>query len=118
MAKKDSKLVLLAIVAAGGWYLYQRSKAAAAASTPASSSSSTTAIRSSGASPFVPQITPTPQQPARIWGDPADGTSIAYACNAAFRLTGIGHPNEAAVWIRKCQAAGATVPTSAAEEYA
>lgn len=53
----------------------------------------------------------------RPFGDPTDGNSIAYACNAAWRLNAIGHPREAAPWAAKCTGGGGTVPTSNAGVY-
>jgi hypothetical protein len=55
--------------------------------------------------------------PGRPFGDPADGNSVAHACNVAWQLTAIGHPTQAAVWAQKCIAAGAVVPNSAAQQY-
>jgi hypothetical protein len=51
------------------------------------------------------------------FGDPNDSNSVAFACNACFKLNAIGHPNEAAFWGQKCTAGGGTVPTSAAQQY-
>jgi hypothetical protein len=101
MKKSTTKILGIAAVAFGAWYLFGRSRS--------SSSSSTTAIRSTG--------TGTPLPSARPLGDPNDFGSVAHACNAAWMLTAIGHPQEAATWVRKCTAGGGTVPTSATDQY-
>jgi hypothetical protein len=57
-----------------------------------------------------------PSQP-RPFGDPADMSSTAWACNTAWKLLALGHPREAAAWAQKCTAGGATVPTNAAGQF-
>lgn len=50
-------------------------------------------------------------------GDPNDGNSIAYACNTAWRLNALGHPEQAASWAARCQAGGGSVPSSSSGQY-
>jgi hypothetical protein len=54
---------------------------------------------------------------ARPFGDPNDQSSVAFACNAAWRLTALGRPTEAAHWVAICQAAGAVIPQNASQQY-
>lgn len=66
--------------------------------------SSTVAIK--GGTPAPPQL-----------GSPTDSNSVAYACNTAWKLTALGHPNQAAVWVTKCTQGGGAVPQAASQQY-
>ena len=90
---KTNTLLLLAGAGAAAWYFYGRQAAA---------------------SPALDKSTGTPSRP---FGDPADPGSVANACNAAFRVTRLGHPMQAAPWLQICQAGGGTVPQTADQQY-
>ena len=51
-------------------------------------------------------------------GSASDTNSAAYACNTAWKLTALGHPDRAAPWAAKCAAGGGTVPADASQQYA
>jgi hypothetical protein len=95
MAKmKVSTLLGFAALGVGAWYFFGRHSTAAAATT--------TTDKAAGPRPF---------------GDPADPGSVAFACNAAWRTTALGHPLEASRWVPICTQGGGTVPSSAQEQY-
>jgi hypothetical protein len=105
-------LLVGAAVAAGAvWYFWIRKPAAAAtpaspAVVPASSQTAMVAAPSAAAS----------NTPAAL-GNPTNPSSIAFACNAAWRMNAIGHPQNAAPWAAICQGGGGVIPTSAAAQY-
>lgn len=70
-------------------------------------------LTKSSSSTSTPQLT---QSKAPV-GSASDSNSVAYACNAAWRLNALGHTAEAAYWVSKCNAGGGVVPTSAAQQY-
>lgn len=97
MKKDTQNLLAFAALGIGAYYLITRSASSAA---PASSSAATALARA-----------------PRPFGDPTDRNSVAYACNAAYRLTSVGRTREAASWIPTCTAGGGTVPTTASQQY-
>ena len=95
MKKDTQKLLGLAVLGLGAWYLFGRSAKPASA----------------------PAATDTFGAPSRPFGDPANVSSVAHACNAAWRLGAVGQTKPAASWASVCTAGGGTVPTDAAHQY-
>jgi hypothetical protein len=69
---------------------------------PAAAATTTTAVTATAPRPF---------------GDPANTSSVAFACNTCWKLNALGHPTQAAAWCAKCTANGGAVPQSAAQLY-
>jgi len=114
MAKRRSEgsgptILILGVLGLGAWYLWGRKGTQLTAQPlPAATDAST-----APPGPAVRNLTAL-ANPVGVASDP---NSIAYACNAAWRLGALGHPAQAAPWISKCTAGGGTVPTSANSQY-
>ena len=97
MSRETTRMWSGALAAAGAFAYFRTGQTA-----PATSSNVAMMVAPTGTRPF---------------GDPNATTSVAFACNTAYKLQALGHPREAAAWAQLCTQGGGAVPTSAATEY-